>query len=195
MAHHPESGRLANAIERCLAYAVTWAGDVYRSTSPKYASRDDLVTGAGARANGGRWNPPGIFPAVYACLEPETAMAEALAHFRRFQFPLTAAMPRVFAAIKVQLNRLLDLRLGAVRKIVRVSARRIRMEEWWTKQELGEEALTQAMGRLGWEARWEGLLVPSAALAGGANLVVFPENLDPSSRLEILNPAALPPRL
>jgi len=122
-------------------------------------------------------------------------MAEALAHFRRFQFPLTAAMPRVFAAIKVQLNRLLDLRLGAVRKIVRVSARRIRMEEWWTKQELGEEALTQAMGRLAWEARWEGLLVPSAALAGGANLVVFPENLDPSSRLEILNPAALPPRL
>ncbi len=32
-----------------------------------------------AAVGGGRWNPPGHFTAIYACLDPETAMAETLA--------------------------------------------------------------------------------------------------------------------
>jgi hypothetical protein len=121
-------------------------------------------------------------------------MAEALAHFRRFGFPLRSAMPRVFAALKVKLNRMLDLRLGTVRTILKVSGARLSAEEWWEMQKRGREALTQAIGRLAWEARIEGLLVPSAARRGGSNLIAFPANFDPpSSWVKILNPAELPP--
>jgi RES domain-containing protein len=121
MTPHPDSARLARAIERCIPHLVPWSGDVYRSTSPKYAGRDDLATGAGAKENGGRWNPPGSFHTIYSSLDPETAMAEALAHFRRFGFPLSSAMPRVFAAMKAKLSRVLDLRLGTVRSTLKVS--------------------------------------------------------------------------
>jgi RES domain-containing protein len=182
-------------MERCLSLAVTWSGTVYRSTSPKYASRDDLATGAGAKAAGGRWNAPGSFHTIYAALEPETALAEALAHFRRFRISLSSAMPRVLAALEVKLNRVLDLRIGVVRNTLRVAQARLSAEQWWKKQKLGREALTQALGRLAWEAGWEGMLVASAARRRGNNLLVFPGNLDiPSSWVKILNPADLPPR-
>jgi RES domain-containing protein len=69
MAHHPDSARLQRAMEHCLSHAVAWSGNVYRSTSPKYASREDLATGAGARVSGGRWNPPGSCHTVYASLD------------------------------------------------------------------------------------------------------------------------------
>jgi hypothetical protein len=39
------------------------------------------------------------------------------------------------------------------------------------------EALTQAVGRIAFEAGLEGLLVPSAQVRKSKNLVVFPENL------------------
>ncbi len=195
MTPHPDSGRLARAIERCLPHLVPWSGDVYRSTSPKYANRDDLASGAGARVNGGRWNPRASFRTVYSSLDPETAMAEALAHFRRFGFPLSAAMPRVFVCLNVKLNRVLDLRLGTVRSTLMVSEARLTGEKWYMMQERGQEALTQAIGRLAWEAQIEGLLAPSAAQSGGANLIVFPANLDPpKSWIKILNPADLPPQ-
>jgi RES domain-containing protein len=190
---HPDSVRLARAVERSFPYLVPWSGDVYRSTSPKYAGRDDLITGAGAKANGGRWNPPGSFHTIYASLDPETALAEALAHFRRFGFPIRSAMPRIFAALQVKLNRVLDLRLGTVRSTLRVSTARLFAEEWWKKQERGQEALTQAIGRVAWEAGLEGMLVPSAAHRAGSNLIVFPANIhSPSSWVRILNPAELP---
>jgi hypothetical protein len=57
MTTHPESERLARALARCGPLAEKWAGFVYRSASPEYANRDDLITGAGARKTGGRWNP------------------------------------------------------------------------------------------------------------------------------------------
>jgi RES domain-containing protein len=194
MPQHPDTRRLARAMERCFRYVIPWSGNVYRSTSPKYANTSDLATGAGAKVSGGRWNPPGSFHTIYASLDPETAMSEALAHFRRFRIPLTSAMPRVFAALSVQLTRVLDFRLGSVRRTLRVSVRRFSGEAWWQKQKLGEEALTQAIGRLAWEAGWEGILVPSAAHRGSTNLIVFPDNLDPpSSWIQILNASELSP--
>jgi hypothetical protein len=47
---------------------------VYRSSSPPYANRQDLLTGVGSRIAGARWNPPGSFPTVY------TSRAETDSH-------------------------------------------------------------------------------------------------------------------
>jgi hypothetical protein len=105
------------------------------------------------------------------------------------------AMPRLFAALEVRLTRVLDLRRGPVRSTLKVSSVRLTAAEWWKLQKRGQEAVTQAVGRLAWQARWQALLVPSAARPGGANLIVFPANLEPpDSWLRIHKPCDLPPR-
>jgi hypothetical protein len=66
-------------------------------------------------------------------------------------------------------------------------------EPWWLLQDQGREALTQAVGRLARDAGLVGLIVPSAARARGANVVVFPDRLVPADRLAIVNADRLPP--
>jgi RES domain-containing protein len=203
MDQHPDSPRLARAIAQCRVLSISWSGVVYRSASVRYANRDDLVTGMGARQNPARWNPaPPLqtFAAVYASLEMQTAMEEAVAHQRYYHLPVEKALPRVIAAIQVSLQRVLNLMDRDVLKKLKVRRRQLVDENWRGCNGRGIEALTQAVGRLAWEddweedKRWEALLVPSAADPGGVNLVVFPGNLEPpGSYLLILNPSQLPP--
>src|SRR4051794_26356309 len=191
---HPESERLLKAIERCASHAVRWTGTVYRSASPRYANRDDLLTGVGSKTAGARWNPPRSFPTVYSSLDPHTALDEVLAHFRYYGIPIASAMPRVTVSIQVRLGRVLDLTGGPTRSTLRVSERRMLREPWRAAQQAGREALTQALGRLAHDLGWEALLVRSAARRGGVNLIVFPENLSRRSSLEIINVGELPRR-
>ena len=189
---HPESVRLRRAMERSSLRAVRWAGVVYRSASPRYANRDDLLTGVGSKRAGARWNPPRSFPTVYASLDPHTALDEVLAHFRHYGLPAESAMPRVTVAVRVDFARVLDLTDGATRRALRVSGRRMLREPWREKQAAGREALTQALGRLAFELGWEALVVPSAARKGGVNLVMFPNNLASASTIAIINVRDLP---
>jgi RES domain-containing protein len=170
-----------------------WRGELLRSASPEYASRDDIVTGAGSKTAGARWNPPNSFRTVYASLDVETAVAEALAHFRHYGLPVSRALPRVIVALEAKLMRSLDLTTGAVRRRLAVSKRRMLAEPWREEQRAGREALTQAIGRLAYRAGIEGLLVPSAARKEGINLILFPANLEaPRAWLRILNKETLP---
>jgi RES domain-containing protein len=195
MAQHPDSDKLARALERCLGLAGQWTGELYRSASPRYANKDDIITGAGSRTAGARWNPPGSFSTVYASLDVETALAEALAHFRHYGLRISKAMPRVLVSLEVKLRRVFDLTDGGVRRALGVSEKRFLVEPWREEQRRGREALTQAVGRLAYDADLEGLLVPSAARKGGVNLIIFPANLDPpKSWLRIINKGELPRR-
>jgi RES domain-containing protein len=190
-----ESDRLQKAIEKCLAHISPWTGEFFRSASPRYANKDDIITGAGSKIAGARWNPPGAFRTVYGSLDVETAVAEALAHFRHFGFPPSQAMPRVIVAIEANLQRVLDFTAGTTRRWLGVSARRMLEEPWREKQKKGHEALTQAIGRLAYEASVEGLLAPSAARKNGTNLIIFPGNLDAQkSWLRVVNWEELPRR-
>jgi RES domain-containing protein len=191
---HPESVRLRQALERCALRAVRYSGVVYRSASPRYANKDDLLTGVGSKTAGARWNPPKSFPTVYSSLDPHTALDEVLAHFRYYKIPVESAMPRVTVSVRVRLGRVLDLADGKTRSALRVSERRMLDEPWREEQKAGREALTQALGRLSHELGWEGLLVPSAARKEGMNLIVFPANLSRRSPLEIINVGDLPRR-
>ncbi len=161
---------------------------------PRYANRDDLLTGFGSRSAGARWNPPRGFPTVYASLDPHTALDEVLAHFRHYGLPIESAMPRVTVSVRVRLARVLDLTNGPTRSTLRVSARRMLDEPWREQQAAGREALIQAIGRLVRELDWEGLLVLSAARTDGVNLILFPDNLARGSALEIVNADELPHR-
>ncbi len=147
--------------------------------------------GAGWRAT--RWNPPASFRTVYTSRDPETALAEALAHFRHYGLPVHKAMPRVIVAIDSKLTRLLNLTDGVTRRAIGVAEKRLMTEPWRDFQKRGREALTQAIGRIAYESDLEGLIVPSSAKKGGTNLILFPANLDgPNSWLRIINKDALP---
>lgn len=196
MDHHPESERLARALARCERHTLAWAGVVFRSASVRYANRDDLITGAGSKSAGARWNPPGSVATVYTSLEIPTAVEEALAHHRYFGFPVETALPRVLVSIQARLQRVLDLGEQRVRRTLGVTQGQLLNEDWRACNEQSEEALPQAIGRLAWDAEWEGLLVLSAANPGGVNLIVFPGNLvPPGSYLLIVNRDQLPARL
>jgi hypothetical protein len=76
----------------------------------------------------------------------------------------------------------------------RFSSAAVLQADWRADAEARREALPQAIGRLAWIAKWEGLLVPSAADPKGTNLIIFPGNLDaPRSYLVIVNRDLLPP--
>lgn len=186
----PSLEQLAKRLKRIRGVKLGVTG--YRSTTPRYAREGDITSGAGSREFGGRWNPPGI-SAVYASLTPETAMEEALAHFRYYGIPAHAAMPRTFVAIRAELSKVLDLTRGRVRQRLRISEKRLMQTDWRKDLQAGKTALTQLVGLAAFETEFEGLLVPSAADQAGRNLVVFPENLLDSSRLEVLDPDELEP--
>lgn len=192
MVEHPESNRLIRAVERCANAGIVWAGVLYRSAAPSFATRDELLTGVGAKVAGGRWNSPGSFRTIYTSLEPQTALEEAFGQVRYYGLPPAAAFPRVLVSLKVHLQQVLDLTNGDLRNSLRVSRERLLTEPWREMQDRGEEALTQAIGRIAWQALWEGLLVPSAAHSAGRDLVIFPANLLPGSWLQIVNPEQLP---
>jgi RES domain-containing protein len=187
---HPESGRIARAIERCQPLTTGWKGILFRSASPEFATVHDLLTGAGSKRLGGRWNPKGI-AAVYGSLDPMTAMAETLAHHRHYDWPLEEALPRVFVSIRGTLHHVLDITDGKVRHTLGISAERLAEEPWRELQDQGREARTQSVGRGAWEAGFEALLVPSARGAG-TNLVFFPDRRHSESSLEIIHGEQLP---
>jgi RES domain-containing protein len=175
-----------------LPLAIAWAGDVFRATGTGYANRRDLVTGEGSRRAGARWNAKGAFQALYGSLDLKTALDEVLAFHREQGLPDARALPLVFVALRVELQRILDLTQGRVRQTLTVSLKRMLEEPWRELQHTGREAVTHAIGRLARAAGFEALLVPSAVARQGRNLVLFPGQLLPGSHLEIVHAERLP---
>jgi RES domain-containing protein len=170
--------------------SVPFTGVVYRSSTPKYATESDLITGEGSRRFGGRWNPLGI-AMIYTSLTPETAMAETLARNRYYGIPIEDAMPRTFVAIDVNLRKVLDLRDGVIRRRLQISETKIVTLDWRKELLAGHEPITQRLGRAVHSCNWEGMIVPSAADMMGHNLLIFPEIIDLDSKLIVRNPEML----
>jgi RES domain-containing protein len=192
LAPHLRFHAFKQAIESELSGAASWSGTVYRSTGLRYTRVGDILSGLGSRKNGGRWNPPESFSAIYASLTPELAMAEAFAHYRYYSIPVSNAMPRVFVAIDVRLERVLDLTSMKVCGMLGLGMDDLIQQDWRHEQRAGREALTQALGRAAFHCSLEGLLIPSAARPGGSNLAVFPTNLLSSSSISVSNSSLLP---
>lgn len=163
-----------------------------RAVATKYANREDLLTGEGAKENGGRWNPPGLFCAIYGTLDPYAALAETLGTYGDYSIPFEQRLPLVLVGIEVKLQRVLDLTDGKLRQLLGVSEERMLEADWQTAQSKGGEGLTQAIGRLAWEAKVESLLVSSARLKMEKNMVIFPDHLIKRSHLKIVNRRELP---
>jgi RES domain-containing protein len=188
---HPDFDELVAKAGRLLAGSQAFRGVVYRVTGPKYLAPKDIIAGIGAMKAGGRWSPVGGFRAVYAATTPETTTSEALARNRYFGIPDYDALPNVMVALDVSVERLLDLTAPATRRGLGVSLTVLLRTDWRKEQDAGREALTQSIGRAAYEARFQGLLVPSTAVPGGVNVVVFPERLTGAGKLRVRNPDVL----
>ena len=184
---NPPLDRLKDRLLRLVSSANPFEATVYRSCTPRFATRSDLFSGEGSRRHGGRWNPKGV-AVVYTSLTLETALAETLAQNRYYGIPPENAMPRLFVAMNVKLGKVLNLGEGSVRQHLRVSLERILGTDWREEAQAGQMPITQALGQASLEIGLEGLLVPSAAAAPiGQNLLIFPENLSPDSSLQLIN--------
>ncbi|MCU0692803.1 MAG: RES family NAD+ phosphorylase [Polyangiaceae bacterium] len=105
---------------------------------------------------------------------------------------MSEAMPLVFVAVAVELQAVVDLTDREMQRILGVTARVMRSTPWRALQEQGPEALTQALGRIAWEERLEGILVPSARAAGAVNVVLFPARRRAGSSWRIQRARLLP---
>jgi len=184
---HAESDRLTFALTRCRGRSRAWSGTAYRVTSVRRANEKDLVSGEGSRLIGQRWNPPGLFRTLYLSLDHQTALAEALAQNTRQGLPVSHSLPLVLTAFQVKLDCVLDHTDRRIRSILGVTLDTIIS----TPHELGPETITQAIGRLTNAACFMALLVPSAAVRGKRNLVIFRSKLA-AKDLRIINKDELP---
>ena len=162
------SADLYEALDR--AAALELATTVYRHISPDR----DCRSGEGARAFGGRWNPPRSYPAIYTALTPYVAYQEMARRATLQKVAIKDLLPRTLCVLAVRLSRVLDLSTESALTIVALDLRDVSGPDASKCQEVGDAA-----HRLG----FEGILVPSATGAGD-NLVIHPLTLSPRSTID-----------
>ncbi len=172
--------------------AHAWQGEVFRFIDPRFSRRSEIFDGQGALHAAGRWHLVRMGRVAYAAVEPETAMAETLAAARYHGFPLSSATPLVLVSGRAVLSRVLDLRDSGTHQALRVTRRKLMKADWRAENASRREAVTQALGWALLQAGVEAALVPSAAQAGGTNVIVFPANLAKGSALQLIRAVKWP---
>ena len=178
-------GPLRDALLALIARGqmLPFEGTVYRAMRLEYSSPEDAASGAGASRWGGRWNPPGL-RTFYASTTYEVANKEVTAAGKYYGAGVTTELPRVEAAFDVRLAKTLDLSTRPALRQMHLTQKSVRAVDWRQANEGGHEALTQAIGRLAAALRLQGLIVPSAEIRGGRNLVAFPGHLARGSHIQ-----------
>jgi RES domain-containing protein len=151
---------------------VAYEGAAHRHIEP---SRNPL-SGAGARINGGRWNPRDSFSVLYLGLTRATVDAEFERMARRMGRSTEDFLPRRFVAYTLRLASVLDLRPDSALADVGLSMADLASDDLVKCQQVGEAAHYLGL---------EGILAPSAT-SRGVVLAVFPDRLGGSSSILII---------
>ena len=157
---HSERSALAKRLAGKLGeLANPFTGDVFRFIAPKYSAVSEMFAGKGPLYADGRWLVKGQSLATYTALQPETALAEALASTRYYGFPEANSAPLVFVTAEAKLKQVIDLRDGKNRQRLRTSKSVILNTDWRRENQKGNEAITQAWGWALHESGVEGFIV------------------------------------
>lgn len=146
---------------------ASFSGHAYRHL----AAQHPPLSGAGARTQGGRWNPPQSFSTLYLAIERETATNEFLRMAERAGRSPADFLPRRLYRYEAKLHALLDLTEPAALEAVELRQEDLRADDLRRCQAVGEAA--QYAGR-------EGIMAPSAA-GDGTVLALFWDRLQPGS--------------
>jgi len=164
-----------------------WKGLLFRASCLPYAQTAKLLDGKGSFTHGGRWSAAGTFPAVNLSTAPETAIAESGASFTYYNFAPSDVRPKIIVAVRASFSKVLDLVAPkGLRTKTWLELDKLLAEDWHKVNDAQHESQCQAFGRAAHAIGAEALLVPSARVPAGMNLVHFPRSLARSSTVEIL---------
>jgi RES domain-containing protein len=157
------------AIKRWISQAAPFKGLFFRSVEYRYMDPIDVLSGAGARAHGGRFAPIGT-RAVYLSVTDSGASKEVTARKSRLggigQIS-TDKYPRVVYAVALDLKKALSLStLRSSQAAEAIKAACLNKDDLSASMELAGELITAGI---------EGLLFPSV-VGGDDNLVVYRAN-------------------
>jgi RES domain-containing protein len=155
---------------------IAWEGTVWRIHKRKYATTDP----AGSRKISGRYHrgtdqvsESRAWPTLYFSTQPEICLAELFRHITAELFPFLNNYR--LSKIELSLEAVTDYR----------QPDRLKIDPDVLVADESYE-VTQSVGSAAYDQRSEGLLVPSATGLGD-NLVLFPLNLRPNSRLNLIS--------
>ena len=167
---------------------LPWSGSLFRFQAVEFPAPEDVVSGAGAKRRGGRWNPHGV-ATIYGSTTDTTALEESKANDR--YAGIVTRCPRLLVAVEARLERILDLGAAPVRRRLGLTLVELQAQDWRKLTDSGKESLTQALGRAVHATGGSGLLARSAACECGVNVVVFPGNLQPGESLKVVEEGKL----
>lgn len=160
-------------------------GIAFRAVQEKY--RESPLSAVGSIRVGGRYNPKGMFEALYLAETAQSALSEvAFGITSGGKFINAPHSPYVVLSITFFLKKVLRLEEQLAR--LGLFPEQLAMP-WRPIQQSGGLALTQALGIVARATGLEGLVVPSRFSQSIHNLVVFVDNLEPTSSIEVVNPA------
>jgi hypothetical protein len=186
---HPAFDEIRETLQKFSKKRKAFSGICYRCTEPQFA--DQIVTGLGSQIHGARWTPKNSFPTVYLCASVEAALQEYLARGRRMKLPDYKSLPMVMAWVKVKAENLLDTTERDVAAIINKLLERDKIH--WRAIQGRREAASQAIGRALKEICFCGLIASSQAVAGGLNIILFPQKLTQNEMISApsLKPSAM----
>jgi RES domain-containing protein len=91
----------------------------------------------------------------------------------------------LLVAIRFVLDRVIDLTAANSVQALGITIAELAAGNWRDEQQAGHESLAQAIGHAAYAERAAGLLVPSAQVHGGVNIVCFPERLRKGTVMQI----------
>jgi len=165
-------------LDELVSGAGNLEGVFFRSVELKWGHPDDVISGEGTKAKGGRFVAEGM-RAVYASLDEETATREATVRKVRLGGASQIQLkdyPRMTYVIGIELSMCVDLRL------LIESPKGNEIIDACSQSDL---APSQGVGKYIFDKNVQGIVFPSV-VCDGANVVVS-KDVKPSPKIEIAN--------
>jgi len=160
-------------------------GTFFRSIDLHWLLQGTPLSAIGSRMRGGRYNRKGAFEAFYIANTQETALYETAAIFKFAGVVVGVRQPpRVMLSLEYNLHDIVDLREPTALATLGISVDDLK-QPWKLAQAEDRPVLTQRIGAAARAIDVEALLVPSARVDAGTNLVVFPDRLLKGSSVDL----------
>jgi RES domain-containing protein len=170
-------------FRKTLETAQPFQATTYRAVQDKY--RQTPLSAVGSIRVGGRYNPKGVFEALYLAESPEVALGEVgFSRSSGGKFETQPLAPYLLLSVQVQLQQV--IRLEDWLADLEINLENL-LAPWRHLQNEGKLPLTQAIGTAALNVGLEGLIVPSRLRGDAHNLVVFPSNLQTDSSIEVFD--------